>query len=210
MRSLVLSAGAIVLALGVAWAQSPSGGGTSVQIPYGQTFKDFLFPYYQDGQLKFTLHALSAKGVTLNRAEATELTIKLYDSGKTDPATIITSPKADLYVADRRMRTKNTVQIERDDLEATAQTCDFDLMTKKYLLRDNVKVTLKNFDTGKIAPGNSSQPSSGLGASAAHPTPTPSVPPMSPPPSRPLPHDDTLLDVPGAAAASTNSAPANP
>ena len=68
MRSLVLSIGTVALVVGVAWAQAP-GSGNIPQIPYGQTFKDFQFPLYQDGKLKATIAALSAKGVTINRAE---------------------------------------------------------------------------------------------------------------------------------------------
>ena len=88
---------------------------------------------------------------TVNRAETTDLKIDLYTNGKV--TTTILSPKADLYVAERVMRTKNTVQVERADLEATAQACDFDLINKKYILRQNVHVLLKNFDVGAVAKG---------------------------------------------------------
>ena len=55
------------------------------------------------------------------------------------------------------MRTKNTVRVERSDMVATSQTCDFDMITKKYIMRNNVKVVLKNFDAGSSlsAPGGS-------------------------------------------------------
>jgi hypothetical protein len=117
------------------------------QLPVGQVYKDFAFPYFQNGQMAYTLSAREAKGITLNKAEAIDLKIEVYDQGKV--TTTITSPSADLYIADRKMRTKNTVQIERTDssMAASGQTCDFDLSTKKYLLRGNVKVTLKNFDS---------------------------------------------------------------
>jgi len=189
MRSLVLSIGSLTLILGVAWAQTSGNENTPV-IPYGQTFKDFHFPLYQDGQLKATLSAISATGTTLNRAETTELKIELYDQGKV--TTTITSPKADLYVADRRMRTKNTVLIERTDMEATAQSCDFDLLNKKYFLYQNVKVTLKNFDANF-------KPASATGATPAStantvPTPATSTPTSNPPPK------SSLLDTPGASS----------
>ena len=207
MRSLVLSLGAATLVIGVAWAQAPGGGGNVPQIPYGQTFKDFQFPLYQDGQLKATLAAISAKGVTINRAEATELKIELYDQGKT--TTTITSPKADLYLADRRMRTKDTVLIERTNMEATAQTCDFDLTNKKYLLRENVKVILKDFDTSfKRPPAStaSSTPSSGTtppSGNTASPAPSPTPEPN---PTR----NDSMIDTPGAYANTNVTAPPTP
>jgi hypothetical protein len=191
--------------VGVAWAQAPGSGGVVPQIPYGQTFKDFQFPLYQDGQLKATLAAISAKGVTINRAEATELKIELYDQGKV--TTTITSPKADLYLADRRMRTKDTVLIERADMEATAQTCDFDLTNKKYLLRENVKVILKNFDasfkrppTGTAAaiPSSDATPASGNNAS---PAPSSIAPPL---------RNDSMIDTPGAYANTNITAPPTP
>jgi hypothetical protein len=205
MRSLVLSIGTVALIAGVAWAQAPAGGGNVPQIPYGQTFKDFQFPLYQDGQLKAILAALSAKGVTINRAETTELKIDLYDQGKV--TTTITSPNADLYLAERRMRTKNTVLIERADMEATAQTCDFDLISKKYLLRENVKVILKNFDiapkpsaSGASSPTPSTGPAPGPGDSPGS-TPSPAI--LTPHPVR----NDSAFDTPGAYA-NTNVAPA--
>jgi len=199
MRSLVLSIGSLILVIGVAWAQT-SGGGNSPTIPYGQTFKDFQFPLYQDGQLKATLSAVSAKGTTLNRAETTDLKIELYDTGKTTASTIITSPKADIYLADRRMRTKNTVLIARDDMEVTAQSCDFDLLNKKYYLHDNVRVTLKNFDASFKTP-----------PAPAPATPGASVTPASAPaPSASNPSaNSSPLDTPGAYA-NTNLAPTPP
>jgi beta-lactamase regulating signal transducer with metallopeptidase domain/ankyrin repeat protein len=73
-----------------------SGTDNSVsQPPVGQVYKDFQFPFYQDGRLKFKLTAAAAKGITINRAETTDLKIDLYDNDKV--TTTITSPKADLY-----------------------------------------------------------------------------------------------------------------
>ena len=209
MRSLVLSLGAASLVIGTTWAQAPASGGNVPQIPYGQTFKDFQFPLYQDGQLKATIAAITAKGVTLNRAEATELKIDLYDLGKV--TTTITSPKADLYVADRRMRTKNTVLIERADMEATAQTCDFDQINKKYLLRENVRVILKNFDIGSKPPSTgSSPPTPANGPTPAPTTITPVAAAPSPAaiPSNPV-RNDSMPDIPGAYA-NTNVTPTPP
>ncbi len=206
MRLLVLSIGTLLtLVLGIAWAQTPTGSGTTAQIPYGQTFKNFQFPHYQDGELKATLSAVSAKGTTINRAEATELKIELYDQGKV--TTTVTSPKADLYLAELRMRTKNTVQIERADMEASAQTCDFDLVTKKYTLRENVKVTLKNFDSNFKSHSGSLSPTSSPGAITppTHTVPTHAPLTLTPNPSQ----DNSLLDTPGAYA-NTNPAPTFP
>jgi hypothetical protein len=171
------------------------------QLPVGQTFKQFEFPIYQEGKLKATLDATEAKGITLNRAETTDLVIKIYDNG--EATTTITSPKADLYVNEQKMRTKNTVQIERADLTATSQDCDFDLKTKKYLLRTNVKVILKHFDLSLTA-ANGSAPSP-----ASNPAPSSASPasgPVSPPPP---PSTEPPLNSPGADA-DTNSAPIAP
>jgi len=174
------------------------------QMPVGQVFKQFAFPFYQNGQLKYLANAAEAKGITLNRAEATDLKIQVYDNGTV--TTTITSPKADLYVNDQKMRTKNTVQIVRVDQEATAQDCDFDLKAKKYLLRTNVRVVLKHFDLS-MTPGS--------GGSASHSTTdktapggpiTPAIAPMAP---RSSLNNDSLLDSPGAYS-NTNSAPLPP
>ena len=51
-------------------------------VPVGQTFKQFEFPIYQEGKLKATLDATEARGITLNRAETTDLKIQVYDSGQ--------------------------------------------------------------------------------------------------------------------------------
>ncbi|MEI9998017.1 MAG: LPS export ABC transporter periplasmic protein LptC [Verrucomicrobiota bacterium] len=157
MRPLSLSLGAIALLAGAAVAQNAgdSGGGNMPQLPVGQTFKQFEFPVYQEGRLKYTLSATEATGITLNRAETTHLIINVFDDSGTNnvPTTVITSPKADLLVAEQKMRTKNTVQIERSDMEASSQSCDFDVKEKKYLMRTNVKVLLKHFDVGANTPG---------------------------------------------------------
>jgi hypothetical protein len=157
------------------------------QLPVGQTFKQFEFPYYQDGKLKATLYAVQATGVTLNRAETTDLKISVYDNGAV--STTITSPNADLYVAEQKMRTSKTVQIMRDDMEASSQECDFDLKTKKYLLRTNVKVLLKHFDFA----GSSSKGATAPNAASPQPA---------------APTGGSMLDSPGASS-ETNSAPAS-
>jgi len=203
MRPLFLSLGVCLGVLGVAWAQT-TGGGASSQLPVGQTDKHFQIPIYQENQQKATITAEEATGITLNRAETTQLKIELYENDVI--TTTITSPKADLYITDQKMRTKNTVRIDRSDMLATSQICDFDLKTKIYLLRTNVRVILKNFDAS-LTPGTS-------GAHATPPgTPpptspiltTPAVKPISPNPAR----NDSLLDSPGAYS-DTNSAPNPP
>jgi hypothetical protein len=172
-------------------AQAQSSGVT--ELPVGQIYRDFQFPRYEGGQLKFTLAATEAKGITINRAETTDLKIDLYDSGKV--TTTITSPKADIYMADRKMRTKNTVRIERADLEATSQICDFDLVTKQYLLRTNVKVTLKNFDTSS---GLGGKPAGAQGATVPTTPPRAAVPPAPSGTAASADGSGSMLEMPGA------------
>jgi hypothetical protein len=190
---------------GAAQAQSnaPDSSGVT-ELPVGQIYRDFQFPRYEGGQLKFTLAATEAKGITINRAETTDLKIDLYDSGKV--TTTITSPKADIYMADRKMRTKNTVRIERADLEATSQICDFDLVTKQYLLRTNVKVTLKNFDASS---GLGGKPAGAQGATVPTTPPRAAVPPAPSGTAASADGSGSMLEMPGAFS-STNAAPASP
>jgi hypothetical protein len=192
-----LRLGAAVLVLGTAWSVAQNSGDATggPQLPVGQTFKQFEYPIYQDGKLKATLSATSATGITLNRAQTSDLKINVYDNGAI--TTTITSPKADLYVNDQKMRTKDTVDIERADMTATSQTCDFDLKTKKYVLRTRVKVTLKHFDV-------SMTPST---APASTTLAKPSAPASSVP--QPARNDAAMLDTPGAYS-DTNSAPILP
>jgi hypothetical protein len=197
MRPLLLSLGTFCLVLGATWAQNSTDGGTGPQLPVGQIFKQFVYPYYQDGKLKATLDAVEAKGITLNRAETTDLKIQVYDNGTV--TTTITSPKADLYVNEQKMRTKNTVLIVRDDMTAASQDCDFDLKTKKYVLRDKVKVVLKHFDLS-LTPGAATPNAS---------APAPANTPPAPAAPRPARSDDSLLTSPGSYA-DTNSAPTPP
>ncbi len=208
MRLFLFSAGvACALVFSAAQAQTPPGNSGNIpQIPFGQTYKDFQFPLYQNGQLSAMLSAISAKGLTLNRAEATDLKIELYTQGKV--TTTITSPKADLLIADHKMRTKNTVEIDRADMVATAQTCDFDLTNKKYLLRENVKVVLKNFDAG-VMPKNTAAPKTKPMATFPSPAPAPTPTPAddaSMPLNPRASSGESLLDFPGASAG-TNAAP---
>jgi hypothetical protein len=199
MRPLLLSFGMSVLVLGAVWAQTSGENESGPQLPVGQTFKQFEYPIYQDGKLKATLSAATATGITLNRAETTDLKIASYENGTV--ATTITSPKADLYVAEQKMRTKNTVEIDRADMNATSQNCDFDLKTKKYVMRTNVRVLLKHFDVSMNS-GKSTPPVTGAAASI--------MPVASPAAPRPPHHDDqSMLDSPGAYA-DTNSAPVAP
>jgi flagellar basal body rod protein FlgB len=193
-----LCLGALALALGTACAQSSSDGDGMSQLPVGQTFKQFEYPIYQEGKLKATLSAATATGITLNRAETSDLKIDVYDNGAI--TTTITSPKADLYVSDQKMRTKNTVDIERADMSATSQTCDFNLKTKMYILRNNVKVTLKHFDVS-MTPANGSAPALNHAPASAMAAPAPA-------PSQPA-RNDSMLDSPGSYA-DPNAAPTPP
>ncbi|MCE0496646.1 MAG: LPS export ABC transporter periplasmic protein LptC [Methylacidiphilales bacterium] len=196
MRPFVLSLSAWCLVLSAAWAQTVSDSGNIPQIPYGQSYKNFEFPMYEGGVLKWKLYATQATGVSLNRAEVTDMKIEGYENGQV--TTIITSPKADLYSTERRMRTKNTVRIEQTDRTATAQRCDFDLVTKKYVLTDNVRVVLKNFNAA------SGLESSGKHASASPTAPAANIRPLS------THANDSLLDSPGAYSNSTNVGPVAP
>jgi hypothetical protein len=202
MRPLVLSVGICTCVLGAAWAQTDNDAAPTQQVPVGQTFRNFEFPIYQDGQKKASLTASQATGITQNRAETKDVKIEIYDNAVV--TTTITSPQADLYVAEQKMRTSHTVQIERSDMEATAQNCDFDLKTKKYILRTNVKVTLKNFDPGtSLTPAASSSASP---ASAATKTPGATSSLMTP---RSLLNSDSMPESPGTMSL-TNSAPISP
>jgi hypothetical protein len=202
MRPLLLSLEVCALALSSVLAQTTGDNGGGPELPVGQTFKQFTYPIYQNGQLKSTLYAVQATGITLNRAEATDLTIKTFDPGNDQvAATTITSPKADLYVNEQKMRTKNTVLIERSDLEASSQDCDFDLKTKKYVLRDHVKVTLKHFDVS-LSPATTPPGGKGQPSPAAAVTPTPAL-------ADPAHDNRSILDTPGTYS-DTNSAPIPP
>src|SRR5450631_1489950 len=141
MRLLVLILEACLLLMGAARAQNAGESTGTPQLPVGQIFKQFEFPSYQDGKLKYTLFATEAKGITLNRAETTDLKIDVYEKGAV--TTTITSPKADLLVAEQKMRTKNTVQIDRADMRATSQNCEFNVKEKQFVMSTNVRVLLK-------------------------------------------------------------------
>jgi hypothetical protein len=222
MRFLVPSLCGCGLVLGVAWAQtaqttsSAGGGGNGGmhQLPVGQVYKDFIFPFFQNGVKTWALSAREAVGKTQNRAEAMDLKIEFYEDGKV--TTTVTSPDADLFMNDRKMRTKNTVQVYRPDsvnptMQATGQSCDFDMLTKKYLLRGNVKVILRNVDTNltpsATVPPTGTAPSSPQAAvpasQAIAPTPiVPTTPPSAPIP--PSPSDTSNAYTP------TNTAPIAP
>lgn len=198
MRLPILSRGlgACILLASMALAQNADGPGNSSQaLPVGQTFKQFSYPVYGlDGQLRYTLFAVEATGITLNRAEATDLRIDVFTNGL--KTTTITSPKADLYVSEQKMRTKNTVQIERADMEATSQDCDFNVKAKNFFLRTHVKVLLKHFDVGAGQMGTSKTASSAPAPAPAQHDGTPALP--APQPSAPMPTDDSILPSPGA------------
>jgi hypothetical protein len=184
MRRPILSLGACLLVASTALAQNSgeTAGSSTPPVAVGQTFKKFEFPVYANGELKYTLYANEAKGVTQNRAETTDLRIDVYDNGT--KTTTITSPKADLYVAEQKMRTKNTVHILRDDMDATSQDCDFDVKAKKFLLRTRVKVLLKHFDVGATSHPENAKP--GV-AQAADPTPAATPDSMATPAPTPAP-----------------------
>ena len=199
MRYLFLIVGVCILVLGNSQAQNTStgraSGGSVQQVPVGQIFRNFIFPQYENGQLKATLSASQAEGITQNRAETLNLVIKLYDNGAQTPTTIITSPKADILLADQKMRTKSTVRVERADMVATAQTCDFDKLNKKYTMRTNVRVVLKNFDAGAATKPPSVPATAAKSAPVSQPAPKPAVNPGA-----------SILDSPGSFS-DTNSPP---
>jgi LPS export ABC transporter protein LptC len=214
MRLPVLSwgIGACALLAGVALAQNAGAPGAAAQsLPVGQTFKQFTFPVYgPDGQLRYTFFATEATGITINRAEADNLRIDVYENGQ--KTTTITSPKADLYVAEQKMRTKNTVRIERTDMEATSEDCDFDVKKKIFFLRTSVKVLLKHFDVGAgsgAPPKTPSQGQASTGAKPAIPARDNAEALPAPDPAKPMPTDDSILPSPGAYS-DTNAAPLPP
>ena len=94
MRLPILSRGlvACILLAGIALGQNADGPGNGSQsLPVGQTFKQFSFPVYgPDGQLRYSFFATEATGVTINRAEADNLRIEVYENGA--KTTTITSP----------------------------------------------------------------------------------------------------------------------
>jgi hypothetical protein len=198
MRRLFLSLGTCVLLLGAVWAQSTGDGGMP-ELPVGQTSRQFEYPDYENGQLKAKFYATEATGITLNRAEAKNVRIEVYDNGAV--TTTITSPDADLYVREQKMRTKNTVEIDRADMVATSQDCDFDRKAKIYVLRNNVKVVLKHFDIS-MTPASGSAPATKPAAAAPATAPAPTPPP-------PAQNDESLLTTPGTYS-DTNSAPIPP
>jgi hypothetical protein len=202
MRLFILSLGACTLALGAVFAQNSGESESGPQLPVGQTNKQFEFPDYENGTLKATFFATEATGITLNRADAKNVKIQVYNNGSV--TTTITSPDADIYLLhEKKMRTKNTVQIERDDLTATSQDCDFDLNTKKYVLRTNVKVLLKHFDIGGSSANNTN--------TATSPKPAAAIPAPTPAPSHPAQTTDLLQDSPGSYAnTNSDSAPIPP
>jgi len=206
MRLLVLILEACILLMGAARAQNAGDSSGAPQLPVGQVFKQFEFPSYQDGKLKYTLFATEAKGITLNRAETTDLKIDVYDNGT--KTTTITSPKADLIVAEQKMRTKNTVQIERDDMTATSQNCEFNVKEKKFVMTTNVKVILKHFDISTGPNGAAQKSATESSKTVTDPVPAPADPaaPVAP---RPVHSSDSLLTSPGSYA-DTNSAPLPP
>jgi hypothetical protein len=200
MRPLLLSLATCILLLGAVWAQNAGESGNMRQLPVGQTFKQFEYPDYEDGKLKATFYATEATGITLNRAEAKNVRIEIYDNGVV--TTTITSPDADLYVNEQKMRTRNTVKIERADMTATSQDCDFDKKAKKYLLRTNVKVVLKHFDLS-MAPAHGAPPKP---SSAQAPGTSPAPGPASPQSGQ---TNGALPGSPGSSA-DTNAAPVTP
>ncbi len=208
MRPLLLSLGVLVLVVGAVWAQNSGESESMPQLPVGQTFKQFEYPIYQQGVLKATLSAQTATGITLNRAQTSNLVIKTFDNGTN--TTTISSPDADLYVNEQKMRTKNTVLIEREDMEALSQNCDFDLKTKKYILRTNVKVTLKHFDVS-MTPGGGPTPKPM--APGVNPAARPAVAPSTNAPAAVSPlslRQDSMLESAPGSYADPNSAPAAP
>jgi hypothetical protein len=208
MRPLILSAAGWLgwsVALGAptpaAPAPPPAAADTGVsQLPVGQVYKQFQFPYYQAGQLKFVLTAADATGVTISHADTHDLKIDIYSEGKV--TTTITSPDADLYVADRKMRTNHTVRVVRPDLIAISQFCDFDLVSKQYFMRNNVKVTLLHFDAGKSISKDAAAAPTPLSMAVvpkAPPAAPVSIPrPFVPPPPSVPPGEGDLIDSPGA------------
>ncbi len=223
LPSLLLIPWVPVVLVSTAWAQTPSADDrhNSAPLAVGQTFENVTYPSYvsaTNNTLANTFHAERATGITPNRARAQNVTIDVYEviHDTNTVTTVITSPDADIMLNDRIMRTTNSVCVKRDQMIATAQRADFDLSTKHYTLRRDVKITLLNFDIGKAAspstnntpspapaPSDTSAPAPPAPASPDQPIPTlPALPQMNADQLPPLIFDKT----PGAAS-QTNSPP---
>jgi hypothetical protein len=112
-------------------------------------------------------------------------------------------------VNEQKMRTKNTVLIERADMSATSQMCDFDVKAKKFVMRSNVKVVLKHFDLSEGSSGSTTKAMPDASKDTTDVAPTPSPAPAPAPPVTPPRNTDSLLTSPGSYG-DTNSTPLLP
>ena len=88
-------------------------------------------------------------------------------------------------------------------MSATSQDCDFDLKTKRYLLRTKVRVLLKHLDLGTTpATSATTKPVTNHPPAATSSLPVPL-------PAAPMHNSGSMLDSPGAYS-DTNTAPIPP
>ncbi len=175
---LIFSAAAFQLCLAQTPAPDEDDDRKNPPIPVGQTNKDLMLPSYNSNrELANVFHAREAIGITPKRAHCFEVKVDLYEivKGTNSITTVVTTPEADVILGDRIMRTTNSVRVEREELIATATNADFNLETKKYVMRANVQILLKHFDIGKAASTSNTN---------SAPT-TPETPPPTPAPIPP-------------------------
>jgi hypothetical protein len=141
---------------GAAWAPAEDPQ-TKAPGPVGQTIKGFVLDQRdpETGELKATLKGESAKVLTANRTEITNMTISLIEENKVGLS--ITSPKCNFWHTESRLSTNNSVRVVRDDLEIEAQNMEWEYKERRGVLRNKVKVTLKGLDLGSPAAKPASQ-----------------------------------------------------
>jgi hypothetical protein len=136
--------------------------------PIGTVIKGFSLPQLDaNGKPTSFINGDEARVISVNRTEIINMKIELYEGNEI--ATVITSPKCDLWRALDRLRTRDGVVIKRKDMEFSAQTMDWEYKAQRGILRDNVKVVLSNFSLDQPAIPVSAPKSSALDLAAPVP-----------------------------------------
>jgi hypothetical protein len=118
--------------------------------PVGTVVKGFTMPLRNEaGVMEANLTGREAKVLTVNRTRIDDLKIEIYEGEKV--AVLITSPSCDFWRADNRLTTRNGVNIEREGMVIQANGMEWEYKDKRGVLRQQVKVTLKNFNLGPAA-----------------------------------------------------------
>jgi hypothetical protein len=147
-RTFIIWSGLTVLAVVGLTAQSLE---QKTPAPIGSTVKGFVLDQRdpQTGELKATLRGATAKVLTVNRTEITDMAVEMMSGDKVSMT--MTSPKCNYWHLEGRLSTNNSVKIMRDDLEIEAQNMEWDYKERKGVLRNNVKVIMKGIDLGSPA-----------------------------------------------------------